>query len=701
MNSMVESRLSLAARQGLGRLAERPGLLFLTLLLVHSLFTPYVGIRDDAELYALQVQHHLHPGVYGNDIYLKFGSQDSYSAFSTIVTPIAASLGVPTAFFLVYFLSTSLLVYFLSTSLLVFACMRLTRVILSPPSLAVVAAILLVVVALPYGGWHSHDAQEDYLTPRIPAAALGLLGVVAVIERRYVRGWCFTLAAMAVHPLIGVSVLAVVGGATLLTCCSWRWLLSSSLLAGWVVAYVLANQSLGLRLFGRMDADWMAFVVRTSPNCFPTLWSWPDWLRVTSALLVLLLGLTHLRDQRRRVVALVLAVACAGLSVSVVAEYLPYALLLQGQAFRAVWLAQYLSIPVGVLAMVERWRFQRPLDRIVALAVGIVTTRAVDWWQVDPRQGVLLVAIFALTSTVLAFSDRGKGETRTPQHRRFLLALGLACLVVSAFGVLTVGSKLFAHLPNHDPVSIVLGTLRTKGQLIVASVSLGIGIAIGLLVQRRSGVLVILAPLALLVGCWPFLVQQHQGYAVRYERDASDLAFVSAYLANRERPSPRATEIYWPTWPTVLAYRITSTPIVSFASDRQFFGVIFNRGTATEAQRRAVLVRPFENDSMLDICCHESFWSHSFRIFGADTTPPTIGDFQRLCAEPSLEVVILRQRFGDQVAASNGHVHIYECHAIRNPDQHLAQTRSLESPFPPLGQPSQRTKYAVNFIEGH
>src|ERR1700732_4754496 len=78
LNSSVTSRLVLAVA-GLVGIA--------TWALSHS----YRGIFHDAGLYTLQALARLHPDSLAEDAFLKFGSQDGFTIFSTIFSPIYAT----------------------------------------------------------------------------------------------------------------------------------------------------------------------------------------------------------------------------------------------------------------------------------------------------------------------------------------------------------------------------------------------------------------------------------------------------------------------------------------------------------------------------------------------------------------------------------------------------------------------------------
>ncbi|MFX7949498.1 hypothetical protein ABTK52_19180, partial [Acinetobacter baumannii] len=62
--------------------------LFAISALIWLLVRPYQGIVHDARLYGLQVLARVSPGAFHADLFLAYGSQDSFSIFSLIVRPL-------------------------------------------------------------------------------------------------------------------------------------------------------------------------------------------------------------------------------------------------------------------------------------------------------------------------------------------------------------------------------------------------------------------------------------------------------------------------------------------------------------------------------------------------------------------------------------------------------------------------------------
>jgi len=72
---------------GLARLGESSCTLLCVMLALNALVLPYFGLDHDARLYAVQALERVQPGLYADDLYLRFGSQDRYTAFGFILTP--------------------------------------------------------------------------------------------------------------------------------------------------------------------------------------------------------------------------------------------------------------------------------------------------------------------------------------------------------------------------------------------------------------------------------------------------------------------------------------------------------------------------------------------------------------------------------------------------------------------------------------
>src|SRR3954468_18365318 len=90
------------AGQLLRELADRPLVLLAVLLAINAVARPYGNIEHDTRLYSVQVLNHVEPGIYNDDLFFRYGSQDRFSIFSKLMAPLVKVLGLEPAFFLVY-----------------------------------------------------------------------------------------------------------------------------------------------------------------------------------------------------------------------------------------------------------------------------------------------------------------------------------------------------------------------------------------------------------------------------------------------------------------------------------------------------------------------------------------------------------------------------------------------------------------------
>src|SRR5687768_15276438 len=89
---------------------ENPWTLVSLALAVAGLYLalhPYLGITHDARLYTLQALNHLRPDLYGNDVFLRYGSQDDYTLFTRLHAVAIAWLGIEPAAAVLTFISHS------------------------------------------------------------------------------------------------------------------------------------------------------------------------------------------------------------------------------------------------------------------------------------------------------------------------------------------------------------------------------------------------------------------------------------------------------------------------------------------------------------------------------------------------------------------------------------------------------------------
>ena len=190
----------------LRELVDRPALLVCVLLAANALARPYANVMHDARLYTVQVLNHVEHGTYDNDLFFRFGSQDQYSVFSLVMAPLVRLLGLKLAFFVAYLASNALYI----TSLVV-----LMRVLVKDRLLALVSMVYLAIAPLEYCAFHIFHVHEPFLTPRLSAVGMVLIGLAKLLEGRLIASLGCMIVAGALHPLMAAGGFLMWGGVCL------------------------------------------------------------------------------------------------------------------------------------------------------------------------------------------------------------------------------------------------------------------------------------------------------------------------------------------------------------------------------------------------------------------------------------------------------------------------------------------------------
>ncbi len=640
----------------LRQVAGRPGCFFLVLLALRSVARPYAGLAHDAKLYAVQVMNRTTEGFFDGDLYFLYGSQDNYSVFSLLMSPLAGVLGLTGAFFLGYVVCSAAVI---------FAQMRLVRCLIPDRLIGSLALVLLAVTDVPYGGQGVLNVHEGFLTARLPAVALTLLALERLCNRRYFAAGFLSLGAIALHPLMGLTGLAVTIAVWAVDKLPRAVVAALALLVTVAVAVVLLWQPLGIRLLGFIDPVWYDILLHRNTHLFPTNWSLADWWRIIFSAVVVLIGLRYVERPFRVVMLLIVLAALAGVSLHTAAEWRPYALLLQGQPARALWLLQFLAVPIGVLVTFRLWQQGTSQSRGGAILVACFTGELIQpsFFTLESigMNLALLVCLVGIAAAVLRSRARHIGEPEW-LGSSVLIALAVYGLWTSIGVVCSLGRLLDAEV--EDPVRLIWLITRPCSDAIVAGVAVLLIAGLWRLARdvRRAGL--IAAVVWIVLSSAAFFVRADSRYRERFIRDHADLGFVRQFL-HEQAPNLESRPVVY--WPTDVVHVWFGIPARSFYSWEQTVGSLFDRRTALEGQRRVRVVWRFEIDRMREFSHSGSFLIHRLSVFDSypDEPPPTEEDLRVLCREEGLDYVILTKRFEGLVKASNDNVFIYDCRALR------------------------------------
>jgi hypothetical protein len=587
----------------------------------------YAGVGHDAILYTMQGLGHLRPDLWAQDIYLRFGSQDRYTVFTPLYALLMNGLGVEHAAELLTFLGQ--LAFFSAAWLLARALLPARQAF----------AGLLLLVALPgiYGAGDIFRIAEDFVTPRLLAESLVLAAILCWVRQRRMGLALFVLLALAIHPLMGMTAVAL-----------FLWLelalprprlslglagiaLAALLLVGW-----LAN---GPPL--KFDLAWYQWVPENMPHVQIKHWGVRDWGLTLAPLTVLATGIALLAGQARQLLQAALGIGLAGIALTAIgADRLHLVLITQGQPWRCLWLSTTLATLLAPLIVTRLWRHSA-LGRAASLLL------LAQYLLMGERYALLIAALsigmLALTLTI--------APRIGPQYQR-LAFLGAVLVASLALLVALANYYVIAHF-RYFPDQLFsaplwLKSLRETGHnglacfVLLAAIA---GLAAGTWRRVTAPALLLVAVLAcaaLLPLTWKLWTR------VTYQ-DAD-----KALFASWRALIPPGSEVLFTENP-LFVWIFLERP--SYLSRAQLLSALFSRPAALVLTQRETALRPYLRAQ------GETFWDPD------PITEPGTPTLAMACAVPDLQFVVSRvplqatpiAEVPPQVSADFIHLRLYRC----------------------------------------
>ncbi len=334
---------------GLPRDALRRGAtilaLVVSLVLLWSLTHHYLGLGGDARLYAVQALAREHPNLL-NDLYLKDTSQDSYSLFSDLYGRCIRLIGLKCA--ALTLAAAFKIAFFAAAFVLVRRLFDGTR--------AYLALAILMVASSGYGAFGVFHYAEDWLTARSAAEALVVAALACSVCGYRIWALLLVCGAVLLHPLMALPGL-------LWVICLWLPFRLSALGALGGIVLVL-----GIALMAAfepsiphplvVDPVWLEVVRERSQFLFLKLWRVNDWSLNARPFLTLSLSILAIDDPRaQKICATAMLVGAAGVAVALIGSLIgPVSILLQGQAWRWVWVTTFASVLLLAPTLQALWR---------------------------------------------------------------------------------------------------------------------------------------------------------------------------------------------------------------------------------------------------------------------------------------------------------------------------------------------------------
>lgn len=613
--------------------------LALMVAVVWALRHRYAGIVGDAQLYAFQALARLQPGL-AADLALHDGSQDKYTIFSPAYAWLIERMG----------LEAAALSGLLTCTCGFLAAAWFTVRALASREIAFLSAALLCAVLSSYGSAGVFNYIDDYFTARSVAEALVVVSLACHLYGRRLPAFLIACCALAIHPLMALP------GVLLLACLtvSIRIALLGALagLLGTLALAVTASVAApATPLLPLMDPAWLDVVRERSQFLFLDLWSTRDWELNARPFLSLLATLAVAADPRICKLGLsALLVGFAGLAVALIAGTIgPVAILVQGQAWRWVWITDLISILllVPTLALVCQEKRGGRLCAVLLLSA----------WLVPRSIGLVLFACLpAIWLPRSAF---------TPLISRYLrwaaVAVAAAVLVGAIVNCWTIVNAPVSESEHTFPVFTKLSNCFELGLPAVLFVAV-----VAWIVNKGASVwlpvLVSACLVALLIVILPFTLRARTASA-----SAADREEFSDWI----RAIPPTSTVYVPSFKDNGLFVWLTLGRTNYLSTNQSSGVVFSRPIALEIARRSTVLLPLEDPSWKILTRLTKSRANPANKAPTGWRPLTVQRLEQVCTDPLLGFVVARERIGfDALPHTSPGIwngwNLYDCNRVRS-----------------------------------
>jgi hypothetical protein len=609
--------------------------LLLVLVALWTVTHRYTGLHGDASLYAMQAYARIHPNLQ-HDLFLKNTSQDTYTIFSRFYAATITRMGLGGAALLLMIVCK---VWFFAAS------WYLSRGV-SNRDASFFALILLIVISGAYGAFGVFHYAEDWLTARSLAEPLVVTAVAMFLRGWKLIGVLIGFVAMWVHPLIALP------GVLLLLCLSTSGRKSvvaaaASVIISLGIAVIASMTAPRHGVFTVMDPDWLVVVRERSQFLFLQLWRGVDWGQNVLPFISLTLSAWALNDASvRRLCIAAILIGATGLAVALVGSLIgPASILLQGQAWRWVWVTRFVSVLLLAPTVLAAWRHERSGSLCAILAISAWTMPAID-------------GAGCMGAALVVWSIRERIHSQIGFRVRWL-----NLLVIALIGAWTIrgNSALTVLLASASESAL----MRVRGIFGLQIVSAAIACIAGFWILRCRSLPALAATCAALLAVSIIFLPSAFGKSRREEKSWN----IGEFSDWQKLIAPDSNVLVLPSrFSANFAWFTLERP--SYLTVDQSSGVVFSRATALEVRRRSAVLMPLMSPDWMLL----STMAAARTGGGPDQLPirPLTRDrLVAICVDPQQDFVIAREDVGfKRVRHDNPGPwkdwNLYDCRRVRN-----------------------------------
>ena len=599
-----------------------------------SLTHIYKGLSGDAELYALQALSRLRPGL-ATDLYLQNVSQDRFTIFSPLYAWFIGRLGLQEAGLALTLAST---LWFLT------AAWILARRLAGPTAAFLAVTALLIIKGI-YGSYEVFSYMENWLTARSVAEAMVVTALACHVCGRRRLALFVAAAALAIHPIMALP------GLLLLLCLRVSWRLAAlAAVAGVMSVLALAGiatthpQAAGL--LSVMDPTWLEVVTERSQFLFLQHWTLDDWELNSRPFLYLGAYACILEGRTRQLCLASMIVGAAGLAVAAVAGLVgPVPLLLQGQAWRWVWIPSFMAVLLLPVALGTVWNDRR-CGRLCALLLLL------GWTFPLMDRDVCAGLAWMLWLT----------RARLSENAVQYLAWAAVALTAVVVGWILANTWTTVSSPSPETGRDPLFVSHLRNILLLGPSAIPL-LALLFIVIRRTRPRWLLASIAAVLAAGT--VSALPG-TLKYYRQGAEFAQFADW---RDAIAPADVVFIVPAHNSAgFAWFTLERP--SYLAVDQSAGVVFSRATALEVKRRSEVLLPLEDPDWRLLTAirlaHSGATKKPVKA-GAALTP---GSLVGICRDPILAFVVAKEDVGFDPMRHRGagvwkDWNLYDCRTVR------------------------------------
>jgi len=545
---------------------------YLVLLPVALLMFPHKGIIHDTRLYVFDILNIAHDGIFANDALTILGTQDKYTLFSLLAAPLYKILSLWAATTVVFIVGQ--LVWFSGLIALVakFAEDEKTAFF------GLLSAFLLPTI---YFGFSVLSYGEPFATPRLFVEGLTFWSLWCFFNRSYLVSALLVLAALSLHPIMGLITASLIAAILLQEARRWWWIFGAATVAG--IAIILVSGAVPPERFtAELDGDWLHVVETRAKYLFVSEWPIKDWARIILAASITLPMIALYSGWQRRLILSALFVGASGLAVSFIgADMLHNVLLSQIQTSRAIWFVYLLgNVAMGVVVASAYRKSDADGDAFFFLYLSAWMIAHILW----PLPGMIL----GVAASGLAYLRiTGKIAGIPSLFRRLIYITSIILFFWMIFFRLKfwlLPDNRDAIFSNGDAFVGIGGFSQVELAVIVLIVFAAVRLRMKIPSYVTKGLIVLLAVWSVFV--WDRRSEENRGFEGDYIADS---------LIEK---IPEGAQVYWEgsvKGPWFLLRR------PSYFADAQGAAVVFSQDLALEYLKRSKIAHAVEGVDYVDI----------------------------------------------------------------------------------------------------